>query len=397
MDKSKKKKKKTAKKEISGSIKEEKIEKITSFQTAVPTTTPETEEKGPARADDETIDAHVPEPVKEVTSPSMSTSVEPVSGMKFKISSYSEFRPVHRKSPNILNKIKMFDEQGILLKRPELGGSVANLREQFEPKKTTSMSTFKFVKPVPSPRTPITPDLLLGQKVETFSKLTTAKPFSKSMSNLNDPCKESDSLSVASDDSTTPLEPFSTAPPARSALKLLKDCYESCVEEAKSPDHIGLTIIDTDDPNPEEIKVQEIRKSLEAEVEKAKLEVDRDITSPRLVSQVCQRTRKIAAFAEMIHAKNEDFIQNMGLIEKKKLSKQKSLYKFASLNPVDETVSPDDINLERLSKVPNFSDFKSVTKVKKTVSFEENENWNRFLRDIGRLSVEIDDESESFL
>ena len=509
-------------------------------------------------------------------------------GMKFKISSYSEYRPVARKSANILSKIQLFDSDPEFSKRMfeqrkrMFEGPRPYIRPNFEKSSFENSRSVKEKSPVrigsrypkvreltldytndeitTSPNSPIAISVISDTAADSKKNSTPvmSPKFSKKRPDYRGNTKFS-AQSVASSNAnivqispgrnkasnnfhppknSSPSPQFSTFKPSplakshASSTARLKESFlkgdrsssfnsksptyvkvfpsskngvsetdmrkKSSIEtdntfsvskagcksilkqpiDAWQPDH-PLPVVksfgenfDIEDSEPDgaiarsELELTKLKQKLQSDVERAKLEQDRDITGSHLVPEAVKIEKQIAGFAQSIHAKNQGFLEQMGVVPKKTLVTTpmgKSCYRDFGGDLGQPKVEDEDLNnfdlqvlsksparspcigrgqgpprlksakmgtsrykwdgdpgIELASKVPGpeLSDkelralsrpssiqshhigvrgTKGGVNQKRTVSFEEHETWNVFLRDIGKMSISIDEGSESFL
>ena len=453
--------------------------------------------------------------VKEVEARSLppSDAPEPLAGMKFKISPYSEFKPVIRKSASIMKKIEMFSHcpiQPIDMRKKYCSASVTDIRLNFDypsgpvpqPLVTSTSSfslgnkmksdTIKVKEPVQNIAEDIIKPTSFVDKIKQFEKVCIDEP---SVGQKTKNCAVKD----------MPTKPISIVMPQKISVNQEKASLEktSVAQSVFSPDHEHLpeiileksssplktnnsthetdslsvsppnlltvpcgsiTILDTD-PDQElsrsEAELNHLRHKLEAEVEKAIREIDRDITSPHIVPRDQLKGKQIANFAKMVNHHNRRFLEELGTSPLNKfgfMDMGKSLYdveesmleryanqsrdnidlkkvasnpnlafeEFEGVGKLQNSQSEEKTDIKNSASAPILSNFsreemktkvsladnlnlqnscvdskhpnsRQIEKVPKTVSFEENEKWNTFLKSMGRNSIELDDAGETFL
>ena len=166
---------------------------------------------------------------------------------------------------------------------------------------------------------------------------------------------------------------------------------------------------------PSQERIEQLRRRLELEIEEAKKASTASDSGPvSLTTPDKVAKNRIAEFASHIHSRNLSFMSHCGREHKSKGSWALSGLGGSSYNVfgVPDTVGPelDEPNLTDLAESANFTRCDMREDVRgtnprgkerslraKIVSFEEHEQWNRFLRDISDLTIEIDDDKEEFL
>lgn len=435
------------------------------------------------------------EPIEPTLRASTST-VDLASGMKnFKISAYSEFKPIARKSPNILSKIKMFDNyecpersstslpthfpKSIQTFRQKQASShlvkhQSNLKDQSTISDVTSIKTHKhspnllpkpFISraqtssnkcsqrvPSPSPVSEVTiPTISISPPPEVIEK-PACHPQTRKMSTSTEEAEALRELdSIVKHFEQMEQESRATVSPknmgTRKEPKFDKEHKQKVPMREERPCKIQGQDMDIIDTNPDpiiqqsELSIRELRMKMEKEVEKAKNESYMDVSSFSLIRGQVQKTKQIEAFACQVHERNVSFLEQLEMEEhgfNKKGKGKKTLRTMAmgesSYNwegILGEPESNENIDLSRLSKTPttlidlavhsdeilgsvhkplveegilktNYNSSGSLKhkrspKSAKSVSFEEHQKWNKFLKDIGDFSIEIDDENEIIL
>ncbi|TRY79090.1 hypothetical protein TCAL_12620 [Tigriopus californicus] len=447
------------------------------------------------------------EPI-EPTLRASSSTVDLASGMKnFKISAYSEFRPVARKSPNILSKIQMFDNyecpEGSSPSLPthfpkpiqtfrqkqassHLATHQSNLKDQSTisnvtsikkhkhstnllPKpfisraQTPSSSASKYMQSVPSPSSvyEVTiPTISISPPPEVIEKPAVQPQSRKSSTSTEEAeaLRELDSIvkqfELMEQQNRAPVTPPNhgkwNEPPltSQSWNKSERQTNQKIFLEQKQPTLIQGQAMDIMDINPDpmiqqsELSIRELRVKMEKEVEKAKHESHMDMSPFSLIRGQVQKTKQIEAFACQVHERNVSFLEQLelehgshnpgkGKKSLKTMAMGESSYNWEGI--LGEQESNENIDLSRLSKTPttlndlasnsdkilgsslkpigeegilktNYDSSGSLKgkrssspKSAKSVSFEEHQKWNKFLKDIGDFSIEIDDENEIIL
>ncbi len=256
--------------------------------------------------------------------------------LRVPISAYgSTFRPVQRKSPNILNKIKQFDKDGFLLKKSATFGapcktiSCQSLISQFEQRKNASNTL-----PSPPKRiSSLTP-------CKSIDSLSTATPGTKSIvlqyeqrkSTPWSPCKTERAFEHEQrPEIPSPFKPF-TSPRKEFPQPPTARAWTPCTSSRVSPEKKACPPCSSQNDE-----------------------------SPRNRPTEFNKVEALRALAKELHEKNKQFMHETVK------SKSKSGSWYDGL---------DECGLER----------RSSTEL-------ENRTWNRFLRDVARISsVEIDDQ-----
>ena len=122
----------------------------------------------------------------------------------------------------------------------------------------------------------------------------------------------------------------------------------------------------------------------------------------KLVKPSVRVSKQVEFFAKLLHSRNADFVDYFRQIKGSTLKSQESFYfhdedveKAFQVSDVDLPVVEEDEPLPTPDLVPK--ETTSKKDLKKSLSMEDHAKWNRFLKDISQMTIEIDDDSESFL
>ena len=110
----------------------------------------------------------------------------------------------------------------------------------------------------------------------------------------------------------------------------------------------------------------------------------------KLVKPSVRVSKQVEFFAKLLHSRNADFVDYFRQI-KGTLKSQESFYFHDE--DVEKAFQVSDVDLPVVEEdEPLPCDLP-----KKDLKKSENAKWNRFLKDISQMTIEIDDDSESFL
>lgn len=134
-----------------------------------------------------------------------------------------------------------------------------------------------------------------------------------------------------------------------------------------------------------------------------------------LVKPSVKLSRQVEHFGKMIHQRNAAFVHHCRKVKGSLVSQGESFYfddedirNFRlQVSDVDSVLNEESSETTTLSSTlepdqtnPNVdvdSNVSDDSKVKRSLSMEEHAKWNKFLKDISQLTIEIDDETEEFL
>jgi len=355
------------------------------------------------------------------------TTTDP--GMKFQISSYHSFVPVVRKSPNILEKIKLFsptsDEMpdftiknnftssfNPLLPKEFSGSSNAiESRHKTLPlrNKTNLISTStgdlndKIICPPPlnesNAKKSFEREIICGLKKDIKSKFQTKGAEKTELDHKSFTQTEQPVVSVAN-----LAKHFSNGK---------SDEIQIIEKEKKKADK--LICILPDNENEEELLIKlSQRKMMEDKLEESKAELSEDVKL------------EIKVFAKSLNERNRGFVDQCLLRDKKMLKDcnmgdssyrdwnlESGKSKFGQIRKNEEIISDKthlispspkrNLEVRRNSQPLNEGSEKKPTesrmsRIPRAKSVEtEMGRWDCFLKEIGRLSIEIDDENETFI
>lgn len=351
-----------------------------------------------------------------------------------RISAYPcpEIRPVQRKSPNILSKIKMFDESRFLMNKPQKqqqlhvdniinttprsksDSKISTLLHSFESKQINSQTHFD-----------IAHEDIRKNQDEAVKKLSNEiKPKDFKFCHSSDVNKTSLSPSdnkVPVDDSSraeAKTNPFVPLPKKRATLedpstKLLDENTNS-FDPANRDIQLKQFSTEIHSNNSEFLRKSGMRKGVffsshsfygDQPIENVSpkaVEADRlnltetnqyDTSSSQFDPTIWDIQLKLSS---ELHSNNSEFLSKSGM-QKSVLFSSHSFYDdhpFENIPP--EAADADRLNSAEMTQ--NATKIDDVILPNRSSFADENEGWNRFLRDVARLSVEIDDdELETFL
>ena len=120
----------------------------------------------------------------------------------------------------------------------------------------------------------------------------------------------------------------------------------------------------------------------------------------KLVKPSVRVSKQVEFFAKMLHSRNADFVDYFRQI--KGTLKSKESFYFHD-EDIEKAFQASDVDLHPVVEeltAPDLLEPKKTTPkkdLKKSLSVEDHVKWNTFLKDISQLTIEIDDDTESFL
>ena len=358
------------------------------------------------------------------------TSTDP--GLKFQISSYHSFVPVVRKSPNILEKIKLFSPTSDEIPDLTIKNNFVSSFNPLLPKESSASNNLvdSRYKTLPlrnktnlisSPIGDLNAKTICPPSIsDSYAKKSFEREIISGLKkDVESKCQTKAENKNESDCKTSGKTDENCEQPIVSVANLAKHFSDEnrmiekqMMKGKKKPEKIICSIL-PDNENEDEfpIKLSEI-KTLEDKIE-AKPELSEDVK------------QEIKAFAKSLNERNRGFVDQCIAKDKKMLkdcSMGESLYREWNLQseksnfgqikreeifsnkPHIMISSPKRNSLFRRNSQPlndgleiNSSQSRT-SKIPRAKSVEtEMGKWDCFLKEIGRLSIEIDDENETFI
>lgn len=141
-----------------------------------------------------------------------------------------------------------------------------------------------------------------------------------------------------------------------------------------------------------------------------------DTDDQYLVKPSVKLSRQVEHFGKMIHERNAAFVHHCRKVKGSLVTQGESFYfddedirqfrlqvsdvdlpvvneDSSETTTLSSTLEPDQTNLNVNVDSSNTSE----TSFKRSLSMEEHAKWNKFLKDISQLTIEIDDQTEEFL
>jgi len=315
------------------------------------------------------------------------TTTDP--GMKFQISSYHSFVPVVRKSPNILEKIKLFSPTSDEMPDFTIKNNFTSSFNPLLPKEFSGSSN------------------AIESRHKTLPLRNKTNLISTSTGDLNDkiicppPLNESNAKKSFEREIICGLK------------KDIKSKFQTKGAEKTELDHKSFTLPDNENEEELLIKLSQ-RKMMEDKLEESKAELSEDVKL------------EIKVFAKSLNERNRGFVDQCLLRDKKMLKDcnmgdssyrdwnlESGKSKFGQIRKNEEIISDKthlispspkrNLEVRRNSQPLNEGSEKKPTesrmsRIPRAKSVEtEMGRWDCFLKEIGRLSIEIDDENETFI
>ena len=146
---------------------------------------------------------------------------------------------------------------------------------------------------------------------------------------------------------------------------------------------------------------------------------DNDQDDFNLVKPCVKLSRQVEHFGKLIHERNSQFVSRFRtnparitsqnsfyFVDDEVLALEKNTFKASDVDlPVvdqmhcnfrENLVTNPNVNVDCTPATHNTETKKTMT-TKRKVSLDDHHKWNRFLKDISQLTIEIDDDNEEFL